>query len=175
MDSLADEAMTTGDKNDVRHVMRYGREKGEGKGEMSGEWERGEGGERVQTFRIYRGYRATLNLGRLYEACSKQHERQYCASPVLVPYINHHPRLDHSPKHSKHSLFHSGVGQQNVHFFVTGSESSDDKRRLRRRGFTSHAYWWFLCSALRQHVLPKARTSITRIRVELPLTFGCNN
>ena len=62
MDSLADEAMTTGDKNDVRHVMRYGREKGEGKGEMSGEWERGEGGERVQTFRIYRGYRATLNL-----------------------------------------------------------------------------------------------------------------
>lgn len=43
MDSLADEAMTTGDKNDVRHVMRYGREKGEGKGEMSGEWERGEG------------------------------------------------------------------------------------------------------------------------------------
>jgi hypothetical protein len=135
----------------------------------------GEGRREGRGFRIYRGYRATLNLADYMKPAQNSqtlHERQYCASPVLVPYINHHPRLDHSPKHSKHSLFHSGVGQQNVHFFMTGSESSNDKRRLRRRGFTSHAYWRF-CSALRQH--PKARTSITRIRVELPLTFGCNN
>jgi hypothetical protein len=70
LDSLADETMTTGDKNDVRHVVRVW---AGGRGGRD-EWRVGRGKEGREKGRrgfrlfIYRGACATFNLafGRLY-------------------------------------------------------------------------------------------------------------
>ena len=106
---------------------------------------------------------------------------------VLHPSTSSPAGLDHSPKHSKHSHFHSGVGQPNVHFCGDGFRNlgmiSDGCRRrgcknpleTLLRGFSRLLGVPSLAS-----VCPKTTTCLPhwrrehRLQYARKLTIGCS-